>query len=56
MRTLSALLLPLLVGQVGIFYAEILAWAGADVILVSSYIAKIRGYRMLERQEMELEG
>lgn len=56
MRTLSALLLPLLVGQVGIFYAEILAWAGADVILVSSYFAKIRGYRMLERQEMELEG
>lgn len=56
MRTLSALLLPLLVGQTGIFYAEILAWAGADVILVTSYFVKIRGYRMLEQQELELEG
>ena len=28
MRTLSALFLPLLVGQTGIFYAEILAWIG----------------------------
>lgn len=56
MRTLSALLLPLLVGQVGIFYAEILAWAGADVILVSSYFVKIRGYRTLEQQELEPEG
>ena len=35
MRTLSALFLPLLVGQTGIFYAEILAWIGADVILVT---------------------
>ena len=51
MRTLSALLLPLLVGQAGIFYAEILAWLGADVILVTSYIVKIRGYRGLEEQE-----
>ncbi len=51
MRTLSALLLPLLVGQTGIFYAEILAWLGADVILVTSYIVKIRGYRGLEEQE-----
>ena len=51
MRTLSALLLPLIVGQTGIFYAEILAWLGADVILVTSYIVKIRGYRGLEEQE-----
>lgn len=51
MRTLSALLLPLLMGQIGIFFAEILAWMGADVILVSSYFVKIRGYRSLEQQE-----
>lgn len=50
MRTLSALLLPLLVGQTGIFYAEILAWIGADVILVTSYFVKIRGYRGIEKQ------
>ena len=51
MRTLSAVLLPLFMGQEGIFYAEILAWAGADVILVISYFAKIRGYRGLAQQE-----
>ncbi len=51
MRTVSALLLPVLIGQNGIFFAEILAWAGADVILVSSYFVKIRGYRGLEQQE-----
>ena len=51
MRTLSALLLPALVGQSGIFFAEILAWIGADVILVTSYFVKIRGYRSLEQQE-----
>lgn len=48
MRTLSALLLPALAGQNGIFFAEILAWAGADVILVTSYFVKIREYKALE--------
>lgn len=48
MRTLSALLLPALAGQNGIFFAEILAWAGADVILVTSYFLKIREYKALE--------
>lgn len=51
MRTLSALLLPMLMGQSGIFYAEILAWFGADVILVTSYFVKIREYRTLEQKE-----
>lgn len=51
MRTLSALLLPMLMGQSGIFYAEILAWFGADVILVTSYFVKIRGYKALEQRE-----
>ena len=37
MRTSAALLLPLLAGDIGIFYAEILAWIGADIILVPSY-------------------
>ena len=39
MRTGSALLLPGLVGYWGVFYAEILAWAGADLILVPSYLS-----------------
>lgn len=37
MRVGAALLLPLVMGQDGIFYAEILAWAGAVVVLVSAY-------------------
>lgn len=42
MRTGSALLLPALMGEQGIFYAEILAWAGADVILLSSYFMRMK--------------
>lgn len=42
MRTGTAMLLPLLIGEEGIFYAEILAWTGADVILVSSYFIRMR--------------
>lgn len=37
MRTGAALLLPLLMGQEGIFYAEIAAWTGADIVLFFSY-------------------
>lgn len=37
MRTGSALLLPLFLGQEGIFYAEILAWFGADIVLFFSF-------------------
>ena len=42
MRTVSALLLPRFMGENGIFYAEIMAWAGADVILVISYFIVVR--------------
>lgn len=42
MRTLTALLLPLAVGETGIFFAEVMAWLGADVILVSSYFVTMR--------------
>ena len=37
MRTGAAILLPSLIGYWGVFYAEVLAWAGADVILLVSY-------------------
>ncbi|MDE7044275.1 MAG: MATE family efflux transporter, partial [Acetatifactor sp.] len=37
MRTGTALLLPLVMGETGIFFAEIAAWLGADVILVVSW-------------------
>ena len=42
MRTGSAMLLPLFLGSEGIFYAEILAWLGADVILITSYVVQMR--------------
>lgn len=41
MRTGSALILPAFVGYWGIFYAEVLAWLGADVILVYGYYKTI---------------
>ena len=37
MRTGSALLLPALVGHSGLFWAEVLAWLGADFILIPAY-------------------
>ena len=37
MRTGTALLFTLLLGSDGIFFAEILAWLGADLILVPGY-------------------
>ncbi len=41
MRTGAALTLPHILGQEGIFYAEVLAWAGADLILITAYYARI---------------
>lgn len=37
MRTLAALILPGIIGYSGIFWAEALAWFGADVILLPAY-------------------
>lgn len=42
MRTLSALLLPGLIGYSGAFWAEILAWIGADLILIPSYFVTLK--------------
>ncbi|MCD7736993.1 MAG: hypothetical protein LUI07_08560 [Lachnospiraceae bacterium] len=47
----SAMLLPTLIGENGIFYAEVLAWLGADVILVSSYLIRMRGLKNYEWSE-----
>lgn len=41
MRVSAAIFLPRLMGQEGIFYAEILAWAGACVLLVTVYYRRI---------------
>ena len=42
MRVAVVLLLPLAMGQDGIYYAEVSAWAGAVFILVPGYIRKIK--------------
>ena len=42
MRTGGVLLLPALMGENGIFIAEVLAWIGADMILIPSYFYMIR--------------
>ena len=42
MRICAALLLPLAVGEMGLYYAEVLAWIGADFILIPSYFIVLR--------------
>ena len=42
MRTGCVLLLPLWLGAEGIFYAEVLAWTGADLVLIPSCIWALR--------------
>lgn len=47
MRVGTAIILSRLTGQEGIFYAEILAWLGADVILLSSYFYYLAKWKRL---------
>lgn len=42
MRTGSAVILPRILGATGIFWAEILAWLGADLVLIPSYLHVIK--------------
>lgn len=42
MRTGCVLLLPIWLGEEGIFYAEVLAWSGADLVLIPSCIWALR--------------
>ncbi len=53
MRTLTILILPELIGNEGLFWAEVLAWAGADVVLIISYYVRMAGIRKRygERQQ-----
>lgn len=50
MRTVTAVFLPALMGEKGIFYAEILAWSGAVVILVISYFVVVGKVERENRQ------
>ena len=51
MRTAAALLLPIALGQDGIFYAEIAAWAGADIVLFISFYYSMHRLQFLSKQE-----
>lgn len=42
MRTGGVLILPALMGENGVFIAEVLAWLGADIILVPSYFITLK--------------
>lgn len=42
MRTAGVLLLPFLIGENGIFIAEVSAWVGADLILIPSYFITVK--------------
>jgi len=42
MRTGSALILPILIGENGILFAEVLAWLGADLVLIPTFICMFR--------------
>ena len=47
MRVSAAVFLPRFMGQEGVFYAEILAWAGACVLLVTVYYIKSASFKVL---------
>lgn len=45
MRTASALILPAIIGYSGVFWAEVLAWLGADFFLIPGYYWALRKAR-----------
>ena len=53
MRIGAALLLPLWLGQDGIFFAEPAAWLGAEVLLMVTYYHTIKKLSFSEMQNTE---
>ncbi|HZJ58108.1 MAG TPA: MATE family efflux transporter [Clostridia bacterium] len=53
MRISTIILLPLLVGEIGLYFAEIAAWLGAVVVLMSAYYLRIN---RLENSSIPREG
>ncbi len=49
MRIAAIFFLPMLIGTEGLFWAEVFAWAGADVVLVASYYIRIAGIKKIYR-------
>lgn len=48
MRIASAFFLPGLIGYWGLFVAEVLAWIGADIILIPNYYKRFKRFEMEE--------
>ena len=42
MRTGTVLILPFMIGENGIFIAEVAAWVGADVVVVFGYLYSVK--------------
>lgn len=53
MRTGSALILADLIGETGLFIAEVAAWFGADFVLIASYLYTVRKVENEYNKEME---
>lgn len=47
MRTGCALLLPPVIGEIGVFFGEVFAWVCADIILIWGYFYCMRKYQMI---------
>ncbi len=52
MRVTAALAFPLLMGETGIFYAEIAAWVGAAIYLIFAYYREMRKLKHKLNMEM----
>lgn len=42
MRIGSVLLLPMIVGQYGVYWAEVIAWLGAEILLMVTYYKRLK--------------
>ena len=52
MRIAVAMILPAVMGQNGIYYAEIAAWAGAAVVLVAVYFVRFNTLWRTQQKEI----
>ena len=51
MRVAVVLILPPLIGETSLYFAELAAWIGADVLLIAAYNIRMRGLRKKSRAE-----
>lgn len=54
MRISVALFLPLLIGETGIYFAEVAAWLGAEIILMTAYYIKVKKLKPADIENEEI--